>query len=321
MIDSVDTRSFVETRSLTKRYRKVTALNDCSLKIEQGEVFGLLGPNGAGKTTLLRLIMGFLTPSSGSAHIDDMDCYRQRVEVHKKVAYLPGDARLFRTMRGKDVLKFFSTIRSDTDLGTANKIAERLELDLSRWVVFMSTGMRQKLALSVVMAVNSPLLILDEPTANLDPNVRGEIMTMVTEAKNAGRTVIFSSHVLPEVEDTCDRVGILRKGKLVHTQSMTELNMQHRVRAKLRDGQSLPPVPEALKDQIAVIDQGDNRIQIETPGELSTILHWLGNSPLQDVFIHPVGLRSVYDQYHSESSRVESFDQSTGQSAGEAVDA
>ena len=297
--------SFVQTRSLTKRYSKVTALEDCSLSIKQGEVFGLLGPNGAGKTTLIRLIMGFLNPTSGSAHVDGLDCYHQRVDVHKKVAYLPGEARLFRTMRGKDVLKFFSEIRDDTDLGRAKKIAERLDLDLSRWVVFMSTGMRQKLALSIVMAVDAPLLILDEPTANLDPNVRGEIMLMVGEAQISGRTVVFSSHVLPEVEDTCDRVGILNNGRLVHTQSMKDLKMQHRIRAILRNGQNLPDVPEELRGHISVVDQGDNRIQIETPGELSTILHWLANAPLQDVFIQPVGLRSIYDKYHRDSAATE----------------
>lgn len=293
--------SFVETQSLTKRYSQVIALDDCTLQIQQGEVFGLLGPNGAGKTTLLRLIMGFLNPTSGKAFIDGLDCYRNRVEAHKKVAYLPGDARLFRTMRGKDVLRFFAGIRADTDLTRALKIANRLELDLSRWVVFMSTGMRQKLALSVVLAVNAPLLILDEPTANLDPNVRGEIMEMVKEAQAAGRTVIFSSHVLPEVEDTCDRVGILRKGKLVHTQLMKDLKMQHRVHAILHEGEHLLPVPDELQGQMTVMDQGDNRVLIETPGELSTILHWLANSPLRDVYVQPVGLRSVYDQYHSDS--------------------
>ncbi|MDG2015317.1 MAG: ABC transporter ATP-binding protein, partial [Pirellulaceae bacterium] len=290
------------TDSLTKRYTEVTALDRCTLQIPQGEVFGLLGPNGAGKTTLLRLIMGFLNPTSGSASIDGLDCYRDRVEAHKKVAYLPGDARLFRTMRGKDVLKFFAGVRTDTDLARANQIAKRLDLDLSRWVVFMSTGMRQKLALSVVMAVDSPLLILDEPTANLDPSVRGEIMEMVTEAKHAGRTVIFSSHVLPEVEDTCDRVGILRKGKLVHTQMLKDLMMQHRVHAILRSGEEMLPVPDDLQDQITVVNQGGNKVLIETPGELSSILHWLANSPLQDVHVQPVGLRSVYDRFHREAS-------------------
>lgn len=294
------TSSFVKTESLTKRYGAMTALNQCSLSIAQGEVFGLLGPNGAGKTTLIRLIMGFLCPTEGHASIDGLDCYRERVAAHKKVAYLPGDARLFRTMRGKDVLRFFAGIRSDTNLQRALQIAQRLELDLTRWVVFMSTGMRQKLALSVVLAVESPLLILDEPTANLDPSVRGEIMEMVKEAKQAGRTVIFSSHVLPEVEDTCDRVGILRKGQLVHTQSLKDLKMQHRIYAVLQEGKSLPPVPDTLQDQLAVFEQGNQKVMIETPGELSTILQWLANSPLQDVHVQPVGLRSVYDRFHRE---------------------
>ena len=246
--------------------------------------------------------MGFLRPTSGQATIDGLDCYHQRVQAHEKVSYLPGDARLFRTMRGRDVLRFFADVRPDSDLQRAKDIAERLELDLSRWVVFMSTGMRQKLALSVVLAVDCPLLILDEPTANLDPSVRGEIMNMVMEAKDKGRTVIFSSHVLPEVEDTCDRVGILRHGKLVHTQPMADLKRQHRVRARLTYGGTLPEVPNDLKDQISVVELEDNRIQIETPGELSSILSWLAAAPLQDVFVQPVGLRSVYDQFHTDGN-------------------
>lgn len=294
----------VQTRSLTKRYPEVTALNDCTLDIEQGEVFGLLGPNGAGKTTLLRLIMGFLKPTSGQATVDGLDCYQDRVNVHQRIAYLPGDARLFRTMRGRHVLKFFSQVRSDTDLQRSYDIAERLELDLSRWVGFMSTGMRQKLALSVVLAVNSPLLILDEPTANLDPNVRGEIMKMVIEARKAGRTVIFSSHVLSEVEDTCDHVGILRSGKLVHTQSMSDLKRQHRITARLKEHHALPEVPESLADQLTIQHHEGRRVQIETPGELSTMLHWLANAQLEDVYVQPVGLRSVYDQFHHETANV-----------------
>ncbi|MGI9515575.1 MAG: ABC transporter ATP-binding protein [Pirellulaceae bacterium] len=295
--------ALVETNSLSKRYTEVTALDDCTLSIDKGEVFGLLGPNGAGKTTLLRLMMGFLRPTSGSATIDGLNCYTQRVQAHRRVAYLPGDARLFRTMRGKDVLQFFSQIRVDTNLERARKVAERLDLDLSRWVAFMSTGMRQKLALSVVLAVDAPLLILDEPTANLDPNVRGEIMNMVLEARDDGRTVIFSSHVLPEVEDTCDRVGILRDGKLVHTQLMNQLKRQHRITAFLKHNQLLPPVPPELQDHMSIVTLEEDRVQIETPGELSAILQWMANAPLEDVNIQPVGLRSVYDQYHSENNR------------------
>ncbi len=288
--------AFVETRELTKRYRELAALDHCTLVIRGGEVFGLLGPNGAGKTTLLRLLMGFLRPTSGSATIGGLDCYHDRVAVHALTAYLPGEARLFRTMRGRQVLKFFSGMRDDTSYAAALRVAERLELDLSRWVGFMSTGMRQKLALAAVMAINSPLLVLDEPTANLDPNVRSEVMKMVVEARAAGRTVIFSSHVLSEVEEACDHVGILRGGKLVHSQAMDTLKRQHRVVARLNG--PLPDIPAAIREQMTLFHLEEGRVRIETPGELSLILKWLASADLDDVFIQPVGLRSVYDRFH-----------------------
>ncbi len=290
--------TIVETNSLTKRYGDLTALDDCTLTVQPGEVFGLLGPNGAGKTTLIRLLLGFLKPTVGKASIGGLDCYRDRVRAHQMLSYLPGDARLFRTMRGKDVLSFFSQIRPDADVKRARDLADRLELDTSRWVAFMSTGMRQKLALAAVLSVDAPLFILDEPTANLDPNIRSEIIQMVAEAKLAKKTVVFSSHVLSEVEEVCDRVGILRDGKLVHTQMMDHLKRQHRITA--RSMSDLPRIPEELNSHMTMVELEDNRIQIETPDELSTILHWLANARLEDIYVQPVGLRSIYDQYHRE---------------------
>jgi ABC-2 type transport system ATP-binding protein len=135
--------SLIETHALTKRYRRTIALDDCSLAVERGEVFGLLGPNGAGKTTLLRLLMGFLRPTAGWARIDGLDCYRQSVAVHRITAYLPGEAKLFPGMKGRDVLEFFVHVRPGGDSGRAQRLAERLDLDLSRRVAFMSTGMKQ----------------------------------------------------------------------------------------------------------------------------------------------------------------------------------
>lgn len=290
--------AIVETESLTKSYPSLTALENCTIQVELGDVFGLLGPNGAGKTTLLRLIMGFLKPTSGTARFGKLDCYHDRVAVHHQLSYLPGDARLFRTMRGKQVLKFFSQIRKSASFEKALQVADRLELDLSRWVGFMSTGMRQKLALSACFASETALLILDEPTANLDPNVRGEVIKMVAEARDRGSTVIFSSHVLSEVEEVCDQVAILRKGKLVHTQSMHILKRQHRIRSKLKG--EIGSIPESLKNELEIHTLPDGELQIETPGELSTILKWLADQPLEDVRIEPVGLRAVYDHFHSE---------------------
>lgn len=288
--------TLVETHELTKRYPQVTALAACSLSVARGEVFGLLGPNGAGKTTLIRLLLGFLTPSSGWAKIDGHDCHHQSLEVRKRVSYLPGDARLFRRMRGRDVLRFFADIRPRGSYERSLAMAERLELDLSRQVGSMSTGMRQKTALVAALAADTPLVILDEPTSNLDPTVRAEVGRMVLEAKEAGRTVLFSSHVLSEVEDVCDRVVILRGGHIVHTQTIAELKRRHRIRAHLSG--PLPEVPSSWNGQVTVrVEQGDEVI-IETPGELSPLLGWLSTLPLRQMVVEPVGLRAVYDQFH-----------------------
>ena len=289
----------VQAKSLTKKFGDFTALDRCSLEIQKGEVFGLLGPNGAGKSTFLRLLLGFLKPTAGTAEIGGLDCLHQRVEVHKMVSYLPGDARLFRMMRARKMLEIFCGFRDDASFEKAVEISDRLELDLSRWVGLMSTGMRQKLALAITLCSKTPLVILDEPTANLDPTVRGRVMELVNEAKAAGRTVIFSSHVLPEIEDTCDRVGILRAGELVHLESISCLKKQHRILANLNG--DLPELPEGLRESI-VIKQDGGSVQIETPGELSAVLRWLSDAPISDVYIQPVGLRAVYDRFHYKSS-------------------
>ncbi|HEX7446518.1 MAG TPA: ABC transporter ATP-binding protein [Pirellulales bacterium] len=290
-------RVLVVTRALTKRYAALTALDDCHLQIGQGEVFGLLGPNGSGKTTLLRLLMGFLRPTTGEASIAGLDCYRQSVAVHRQVAYLPGDVRLFR-MRGDRTLRFLDRIRGPqgTAATTASfALAERLRLDLSRPVAKMSTGMRQKLALAAVMAVETPLAILDEPTANLDPNVRDEVLALVREARQAGRSVIFSSHVLDEVEQVCNRVGILRAGRLVHVQTIAELRRQHVIRARLTA--ALPPLPDELRPP-PVVSASNGHLTIQAPGELRPLLGWLATLPLDEVRIEPVGLKAVYERYH-----------------------
>lgn len=287
----------IKIRKLTKRFGEFTALDGCGLEIEQGEVFGLLGPNGAGKSTLLRLLLGFMKPTDGVALINDLDCYRDRVAVHRDLVYLPGDARLPRTMRGRQILKFFAGLSESNSYERSLQIADRLELDLSRWVAFMSTGMRQKLALAIVLGSKSPLIILDEPTANLDPTVRGEVIKLVAEAKSMGKTVVFSSHVLSEIEDVCDRAGILREGQLVHLQDLRQLMRQHRIRAKVHG--ELPEIPDSLRNELHLTEFDNGTIQIETPGEISLLLKWLAAAPISDVFVQPIGLRAIYDQFHA----------------------
>lgn len=287
----------LETHKLTKRYGEIAAVVDCDLRVHTGEVFGLLGPNGAGKTTLLRLLMGFLQPSSGHARIAGLDCYRQSVAVHGQVAYLPAAARSFPRMRGRDVLRFFSGIHPRASLDRALTLADRLGLDLARQVAYCSTGMRQKLALAATLAIEAPLLILDEPTSNLDPTVRSEVMSLVREAKRAGQTVILSSHVLSESEDACDRVCILRQGSLVHTEVIAELRRQHRIRAQLTG--PLPAVPPALAGDLSIQTDDGGNVTILTATELAPLLGWLATAPLAEVRIEPVGLAAVYEKFHA----------------------
>jgi ABC-2 type transport system ATP-binding protein len=287
----------VETHGLTKTYGGFTALRDFTFGVERGEVFGLLGPNGAGKTTLLRLLLGFLKPTSGKATVAELDCHRDSVAVHRLLAYLPGDARLFRRLNGRDTLKFFAEIRPGGDLTRSLAIAERLELDTRRRVASMSTGMRQKVALAATMAADVQLVILDEPTSNLDPTMRSVVSKLVREAQQAGRTVIFSSHVMSEVEEVCDRVVIVRRGELVHTQVMKELRAKHLIRAQLRG--ELPAPPSEFRDQLTILPSTNGDLTIETPGSIAPLLGWLATLPLEDLQIERAGLQQIYDRFHS----------------------
>ncbi len=291
----------VITDKLTKIYGPVTALDACSLRVNAGEVYGLLGPNGAGKTTLIRLLLGYLNPTSGEASIQGRDCQRQSLEVRKLVSYLPAEAALFPHMRAIDVLRFFYDIRPGGVWQRYLDCAARLELtDLRRKVSYMSTGMKQKLALGCALAADTPLYILDEPTANLDPNVRSTVLAMVAELRGAGKTVLFSSHVLSEVEEVCDRVVILRAGQLVHTQVLAQLRQQHRISAQLAG--PLPEIPSELASQLRSRASGRGTVCWETPGELAPLLGWLSTLALRDIRIEPIGLRAIYDRFHREAA-------------------
>ena len=298
-------QNIVQVENLTKQYGDFTALDACHLEVARGEVFGLLGPNGAGKTTLIRLMLGFLHPTSGRCLVDGFDPIVDGVGLRERVAYLPGDARLPRHMRGGGVLKFFAEMHPAGNLERSLEVADRLELQTRRRVGFMSTGMRQKLALSVVLGLATPLLILDEPTANLDPTIRAAVLDLVVAARGAGRTVIFSSHVLSEIEETCDRVAFLRHGKLSHELTMTDLFQRHRITARKPD--AVIQVPEQFKGVVTLNASNEGQsghLQIDTAGDLAPLLAWVDSLGLHQIRIEPLGLRAVYDVVHSGNTPV-----------------
>ena len=294
-----DPDRIVRTERLGKRYSDFEALRDCTMSVRRGEIFGLLGPNGAGKSTLIRLLLGFLQPTSGLARVDGLDVADDGVNLRRRVAYLPGDARLPRHLKGDGVLRFFADIHPGGNFDRSRRIADDLKLDRSRRVGFMSTGMRQKLALAVVLGLDTPLLILDEPTANLDPSVRSRILDLVIGARAAGRTVMLSSHVLSEIEDTCDRVMFLRRGEVAKKLVMSDLFQRHRVWAEAAAEQSIE-VPPSVADRVSVVRTGE-RVRMDVSGDLAAVLPWISDQSLRRLRIEPLGLRTIYNEVHDDT--------------------
>src|SRR5207245_824982 len=172
------------------------------------EIFGLLGPNGSGKSTALRLVLGFMRPTAGAAWVGGHHCWADSVAVRRLVAYLPGELRLYETMTGRQIVRFLADLRGQSGNGDVTRLAARFDIDLDRPLVNLSSGMKRKVALLAVLVPRVPLVILDEPTNTLDPTMRDELLGQLREARNRGQTVLFSSHVLAEVERVCGRGGI-----------------------------------------------------------------------------------------------------------------
>jgi ABC-2 type transport system ATP-binding protein len=284
----------VRIEHLTKSYSGFRALDDLQLEIGAGEVFGLLGPNGSGKTTALRLLMGFLQPSAGRALIAGHDCWHDSVRARRHVAYLPGELRLYENMTARQLVKFLCDLRGQAVNAELDDLARRFDIDLNRPIATLSSGMKRKVALLQVFAPQTPLIIMDEPTNTLDPTMRDELLKLVKRAQAQGQTVLFSSHVLAEVEQVCDRVAILQRGKLAHVQRMSELLEGRLVRARFQNVAVAPPPLKGLR----VMEQAKDRLTLEFTGELSQLLAWLAQQPLIELRVESLGLTPVYYRYH-----------------------
>jgi ABC-2 type transport system ATP-binding protein len=285
----------LRTEHLTKHYGRRAALDDLNLEVEPGEVFGLLGPNGSGKSTALRLLLGFLRPTAGKARIAGHDCWRDGVAARRHVAYLPGELRLYENMTGRELVRFLSNLRGRTVGPDLDLLARRFDIDLNRPIAQLSSGMKRKVALLQVLYARAPLVVMDEPTNTLDPNMRDELLEQVRLARDQGQAVLFSSHVLSEVEQVCDRVAVLRSGSLVHVQTMAELREGRLVHARLsRPWDQDEPLPDGLR----LREYAKDRLTLEYHGPLPELLAWLAQQPLADLKIEPLGLASIYYRFH-----------------------
>lgn len=288
----------LETDHLTKNYGRLCALDRLNLTVQPGEVVGLLGPNGSGKSTALRLLLGFLKPSAGRASIAGHDCWRDSLQARRQVAYLPGELRLYENMTGRQLVHFLGGLRQQVLSANVDALARRLDLDLDRPIAHLSSGMKRKVALLQVLLPRVPLLIMDEPTNTLDPTMRNELLAQVREACERGQAVLFSSHVLTEVERVCDRVAILQQGRLVHVQNMAELRQARRV--VIRFAGEAPQPPSLQKLQLR--ERNGNRLALEYRGELPLLLGWLAQYPVVDLQIEPLGLAEIYHSFHGNAA-------------------
>lgn len=219
--------SRIKVENLTRDYGKGRGIFDLSLQVQQGEVFGFLGPNGAGKTTTIRHLMGFLKPKSGKCTIDGMDCWKERDKIQASLGYIPGEISFFDDMSGTEFLKFVAKYRKIGWNTRQKDLMERFELHADGKIKKMSKGTKQKLSIVAAFMHDPDILILDEPTSGLDPLMQNRFIELIKEEKKRNKTILISSHIVEEVERTCERIGIIRKGKMLLVDSVDALRKRH----------------------------------------------------------------------------------------------
>lgn len=292
----------IETHDLTVYYGKQRGIKDINLIVEQGEVFGFLGPNGAGKTTTQRVLMDIIHPSSGRATIFGMDCQKEGVAVRKRISYLPGELNLYPSMRADSFLDMLASLQDgQQDKRFRQELCQRLDLDPTRRMKEYSRGNKQKVGIVAAFMDKPDLLILDEPTSGLDPLVQQTVMEFVREVKEDGRTVFFSSHILPEVQAVCDRVGIIRDGELVQTASVESLTKQAFKRVNLTF-QQMPPTGVFNMEGVQEKARVEQTVMLEVRSGLAQLMEVAAPYGISDLESPHVTLEEIFLNYYDRSN-------------------
>ncbi len=297
----------IETRELQKKYGKHLAVDGIGLRVEQGSVFGLIGPNGAGKTTVLRMLVDIIRPTAGELSVLGSVPRRSGTALRRRIGYLPGELKLAERIRGGTLLRHLAQISGPVEPGAIEALAERLGLDLSRPVRALSKGNRQKLGLIQAFMHRPELLILDEPTSGLDPLIQREFLAMVREAREAGQSVLLSSHILTEIQHTADDVAVLAGGRIVAQGDVSSLKLSSvaRLRAVLSDTTSdeVRAVLSALP-QLADLDTESTasgelvRVKATIRGQADAVVKALAQFNVRDLTIEEPDLEeSILDLY------------------------
>ena len=282
----------IRASALSKRYGDTLALDSLDLEVAEGEVYGYLGPNGAGKTTTIRLLLGLHRPTGGSAALFGVDCWRNAVEAHRRVAYVAGEPFLWPSMTAEETLEFLARLHGGTDRAYRRLLVDRFALEPSKKVRALSKGNRQKVQLIAALATRADLLLLDEPTSGLDPLMEMAFRACITEAKERGQSVFLSSHILSEVEAVCDRVGILRAGRLVDEGSLAQLR---HLSAQTVEVTFAGPGPE-LGDLpgVTATPTGPSGLRLEVTGAIAPLIAALADKPVLSLISREPSLEEIF---------------------------
>lgn len=282
----------IRTEGLTKRYGSVAALDDLTMEVERGEVLGYLGPNGAGKTTTIRLLLALARPTAGRAEIFGIDCTRRPADAHRHLAHVPGEAALWPTLTGAETLHLLGRVHGSVDEAYRDELVERFDLDVDKKVRAYSRGNRQKVLLVAALMCRPDLLVLDEPTTGLDPLMEQEFRRAIAEAKSRGQTVFLSSHILSEVEALCDRVAILRDGRLVEIGSLGEMRHLSAMLVDVRFAGAVPDLSGVPGVRSARV-QGRS-VRLEVAGSVDPLVKALASSDVAELQSREPSLEELF---------------------------
>ncbi|QFT89053.1 Daunorubicin/doxorubicin resistance ATP-binding protein DrrA [Bacillus sp. THAF10] len=290
--------SILETTNLKKVFGKFTALDGVDMKVAEGEVYGFIGPNGAGKSTTIRILLGILKASEGNATIFGQDVWKSAVEIHTRVAYVPGDVTLWPNLTGGEVIDLFMKLRGRVNKQKREELIEKFNLDPTKKCRTYSKGNRQKVALVAAFASDADLYILDEPTSGLDPLMEKVFQDYVLDAKYNGGSVLLSSHILSEVEQLCDRVGIIREGKIIETGTLQEL--RHLTRTNLLV-ETKTPLPDLTSfNGIHEIKQQDTALSIQVDSEaLESVMKHISQYGITKLESSPPTLEDLFMRHYA----------------------
>ncbi|HKI57068.1 MAG TPA: ABC transporter ATP-binding protein [Trueperaceae bacterium] len=299
--------AIIEVDGLSKSYGRSRGVADVTFQVGEGEAFGFLGPNGAGKTTTIRLLMALLRADAGSLRIAGMDCWRRSVDIKRLVGYMPGEPALDPGLTGGQILEYFAHLRGGVDRSYLRELVDRFDMDPGRRFRQYSSGNKRKVVLIQAFMHRPQLLILDEPTSGLDPINQQEFNRLVAEVRETGSTVFLSSHVLSEVEHTCDRVAIIREGRLVRVGGIAELKGIKRHTVTITFQAAVPPAAfEAIPgvEQVEASD-GGRTLRLSASGDLDAVIKAAAGYPVIGVVTHEPSLEDVFLRYYQEPDGVD----------------